>query len=298
MRKIVVLILCGLLLIGCSPKSEYCITVLAPKGAPSIALANSFSSTSSVRTVDGAEVLQASLINPNPEYDIIIAPINLGCKLIQNGKSKYRLYGVLTWGNLYIVGKKAASFDSLISFGQGGVTEKVFNVIKDEIGYSGEVTYYSSVSEVASLIINTDVKCGVVAEPVLSKILQANKDVEIMFDIQKEYENVTGYSNYPQAAIFVYEENYKNNEKDIKQFIDNISLYLKDNDAKTILEDLNALEKQYQDLIGINLQSLTSDSISRCNLNYQNATDVKDEIERFLKMFGIESINDCLLQEK
>ena len=80
-------------------------SVLAPTGAPGYALLPLADNDSvSLELVDGADSLQAAFVNPDPQYDVIVAPTNLGAKLISAGKTDYRLAAVVTTGNLYIVG--------------------------------------------------------------------------------------------------------------------------------------------------------------------------------------------------
>ena len=45
------------------------LSIIAPYGAPSLAMIPAFQSGYDVTTVDGADSLQAAFINPDPEYD-------------------------------------------------------------------------------------------------------------------------------------------------------------------------------------------------------------------------------------
>ena len=62
-------------------KDALTLKYLAPNGAPALSLMPVASLGGDVTFVDGADALQAALVNPNPEYDVIIAPSNLGLKL-------------------------------------------------------------------------------------------------------------------------------------------------------------------------------------------------------------------------
>ena len=99
-HKITLFILLLILISGCSVKEETKLKILVPMGAPSIAAIPVLKEDiHSVNLVSGTDPLQAALISPNPEYDIIIAPINLGASLISKNSSQYRLWGFVTWGN-------------------------------------------------------------------------------------------------------------------------------------------------------------------------------------------------------
>ena len=113
MKKILVCLL-SLLLVACTSNSNVesnvetpstteetvevnSLKVLAPKGATAVGVSIlSYEGFHDVTYVDGADVLQASLVNPEPEYDVIIAPSNLGIKLAAAGKSQYKIADVLT----------------------------------------------------------------------------------------------------------------------------------------------------------------------------------------------------------
>ena len=51
-----------------------------------------------IQFVDGTDQLIAQLSKADSEYDIIIAPINIGAQLIAKNQTSYRLKSILTWG--------------------------------------------------------------------------------------------------------------------------------------------------------------------------------------------------------
>ena len=93
-------------------------------------------------------------------------------------------------------------------------------------------------------------------------------------DLQKEY----GKDGYPQAAIFVKENNnYDELFEAIDQFTNN---------------DYNGL-KDYLEKIGIETLSLPSveitvKSINRQNVHYKKASECSEQIKDFLKLFNID----------
>ena len=97
-----------LMLVGCnSNTSSTNINILCPVGAPALSFVSEYENinkTGKIDFVDGSDQLIAELSKNNSDYDIIVAPINLGAKLIQNKQSDYKIKGIITWGNLYYVG--------------------------------------------------------------------------------------------------------------------------------------------------------------------------------------------------
>ena len=70
----------GLSLFGCGASQNEEVKILAPSGAPALGILGAFDAenVASVETVSGSDVLQAELAKEDGEYDIIVAPSNLG----------------------------------------------------------------------------------------------------------------------------------------------------------------------------------------------------------------------------
>ena len=108
MKKIMsLLLMMSFILAGCSSsKSADTMKVLTPNGATALSLVGVYeeiTKNGEVKIVEGSELISSELVKKDSEFDAIIAPINLGCQLIAKGQTDYRLAGVLTWGNLYLV---------------------------------------------------------------------------------------------------------------------------------------------------------------------------------------------------
>ena len=135
MKKIIFLILISLL-VGCSaqPVEWENISILSPKGAPALSLVPLIQENKdSIEFVDGADILSAELIKG--DKDMIIAPVNLGAALSKKDSNPYRLYGIVTWGNLYLVSNDTVLSENepIALFGEQAVPGLVFNAIKDKL---------------------------------------------------------------------------------------------------------------------------------------------------------------------
>ena len=64
--------------------------ILAPGGAPALALLPLFDNVKEIDIVDGPDNLQVEFTGPS-NYDIVIAPTNLGVRLASMDKTEYRL---------------------------------------------------------------------------------------------------------------------------------------------------------------------------------------------------------------
>lgn len=293
MKKILVILAVLLSLSACTPKPqpEVKLTVMAPKGAPAVTLIPLLNDTSDrITLVDGTELLTAELIKG--EMDLIVAPINLGVKLIEEGNANYELAAVLTWGNLYIVDTQVISFvndpEPLAMFGVGAVPEMILNTVDAKLPFNFERVPFASVADVRGQLLAGSIRFGLLAEPVLSATQvaanAAGKAVMVVADLQELWKEVTGFDNYPQAALFV--------RKDLEQ-----------NKAVT---DRLSLMSEYVSGIDANPQAITTDITNwtpaslglpaapvvvsawvNLNVSVREAKDVKAEIEAFLDRFSL-----------
>ena len=294
MKKFITLSVSAILaltLVGCSNTTKDTSTtakILSPTGAPSLAFVSEYQTISKdgkIDLVDGSDQLVAELSKKDSEYDIIVAPINLGAKLIATKQTEYRMVSVITWGNLYYVGTSEEALQQtgeISLFGQGSVPQKIVDSVAIETTLTP--TYYNSATLVQQQLLSGNVKVGLLAEPLASAtIAKANKegiDLKIIKDLQKEY----GNDGYPQAAIFV------KNGKNYQELFDKIETFTNSNypDLQKHIESIGI------ETLKLPSVEITVKSIDRQNVNLKKATDVKEEIKTFLQLFDI-TFNDDMI---
>lgn len=283
MKKIFTHIICLLMLLtstGCSQEKK-AIRILCPAGAPSLAFVSEYENImkdGTIDFVDGTDQLIAEFSKNDSEYDIIVAPINIGTNLMSKNQTNYKLKAIVTWGNLYVVGKQGALSQQgeLALFGEGAVPQKIYDTVNIQTSLTPQ--YYQSASLVQQQLLAQKVNAGILAEPLASatiaKAKQSGIELSILTDLQKEY----GENGYPQAAIFV---------KDGKNF-------------DSLFEKIDTFTNQgydglqnYLETIGIENLSLPSIDITvktmdRQNVHYKEAREYQKEIKDFLKLFNIE----------
>lgn len=298
MKKLLSVVLILLMVVGCAQKKVEVVplTVLAPKGAPAVGLLGYIKDNADqVTTVDGTDALTAAFTEKESEYDVIIAPVNLGSALINKDATDYRLVGILTWGNLYLISNTETEFKdgmTLASFGQNAVPEKVLKVITDDKKYTENYVWFNSVADVASALLSGKYSSGLVAEPVLSTIMKKDSSFKIIANVQEEYGSVTGQNDYPQAAIFIKEETYTSRKADYESFFKSIESY-DGSDLTTLQADMDTATKE---VLGLASSSMNEDTYSRMNVKISNASDNKDAIGAFLKLFGITSTDNIIIE--
>lgn len=292
--KILKSLLCFLLafmIVGCGKTNDESktIKILCPTGAPSLAFVSEYKNITKegkIDFVDGSDQLVAELSKADSEYDMIVAPINLGAKLIAGGQTDYRLKGVITWGNLYLVGTSEDALKEkgdIALFGEGAVPQKIYSTVNIETQLQPK--YFQSATLVQQQLLSGKVKIGMLAEPLASatiaKAKQSGLELSIVADLQKTY----GEDGYPQAAIFIKDnKNYDELIKGIDEFTNN---------------GYDGLQEDLQDIgidqLGLPNVEIVVKSIERQNIHYKEASQVSDQIKDFLKLFNIEYNQDMLV---
>ena len=296
MKKIVALVLILSILMGCTEKALELesLSVLSPKGAPALSLIPLVNEgIDSIEFVDGADLLSAELIKA--EKDVIIAPVNLGASIVSKGSNNYVLYGIVTWGNLYLVGSEVqpAIYPlELAAFGDKAVPGLVLEALHPE---DYNKTYFNSVSDVQAQLLSQKFSLGLLAEPLASAtIAKASANTQklvIVEDLQATWFEKTGYENYPQAALFVKRELSEEKLKQVEDrflkmqaFVSQVSM------DSTELK--NSVESIGVDVLGIPSADLVVAAWDRMNIEVIKALEVKDAIEAFLELFKLAGLNN------
>lgn len=320
MKKLILVLALILGLTGCSvtkPTEEgkqdekitdySSLSILSPTGAPALALVDLLINEPEMKidTVEGADVLQAAFVNPTSEYDVIIAPTNLGAKLASMQKTDYRLAAVLTWGNLTILGVDEADLSNpdkkIAAFGETAVVGLVFNAVKEELNLQAEIIWYASVSDAQAALLSGNVDAALIAEPAATAtVMKAKKDLEkdfhVLADIQEAWEAKMGFKGYPQASVFVLASSYEEKQEEIdcllKQMKTTIDFGNDSANEEALIEKID----QVIDSLGTPTATITAKAYSGMNLSYQEATSVKEECKVFLELFDIQDIDTIFLQ--
>ena len=300
--KITLILVLLFMISGCTAKEESTLRLLVPMGAPSISVIPVLKEDiHSVNLVSGSDPLQAALINPNPEYDIIIAPVNLGASLISKNSSQYRLWGVVTWGNLYIVGENEAVFGSdktLALFGENAVPQKIFDTVKEKLAINMNIAYFPSVNDAQAQLLTQKASAAMLAQPLaaatIAKAKEGGKDLKIIANLQTLWKESTNTENYPQAAIFVLESSYKENKAVIEDQISKMKDYVNAcwGESSTLEADITALTPEK---LGLPSAKLVATVFKGMNVKVESALDVEEELKAFLQLFGLTNIRELII---
>mgnify|MGYP002626307406 CR=1 FL=1 len=297
MKKVMLILFVMLALIGCTNIREKesdkevteaeILTIIAPTGAPALSLVNYVDEVgdADITTVSGADNLQAAF--GSGSQDVILAPINLGVKLIQNAAEEYCLLGVVTWGNLYLVENESIEEGKVVFFGESAVPGKVIHSL--DLNLEGEVVWVEAVSDVTPLLLSKEAKYGILAEPALTAALAKAKEagvtLTVVADIQQLYNEKFGTKGYTQAALFVKKDVLESKKSEIDTLLSSMS--------SISTADMSKIEGR-ESFYGVPSAAIAEKAFERMNIHYTDAEECTEEIGTFLKLFGIEEFESVL----
>ena len=316
MKKLLSALVLALVLTGCTAKPEPVepevtatpepveeladISILGPSGAPSLPLIPALKEGMDVTIVEGPDVLQAAFVNPEPQYDVIVAPSNLGAKLASAGKTTYTMESVLTWGNLYLVATSEEALQNPVqfaAFGEQAVPGMVLNEVLKANAMDPEITWYPSVGEVQGALLSGKADVALMAEPAvtatMAKAKEKDMELKVVMDLQKEWAKVSGTEGYPQAALFVRSDLDHDKDEAVEALVENMEAYIEaaQADPAMIEADINAITPE---VLGVPNGKIISKVWPKMNIRIVDADDVEDELLAFLKLFGIEDLSNVI----
>ena len=278
-------------LFGCGGSSvKENVKVIVPQGNPFIAVGNLVGEENiEIENVNGAAGVKAALVSDN--YDIIIAPLNLGAQLYNAGNSKYKLEAVIALGNTYIVSKEGTQLNNLqdlegktiLAYSQGGTPDIVLQYILNANNINANIEYQPSLSEVVPFFVQGKYDYILAAEPVITNLI-VNKKISLnILDLQDYTDNTI-----MQAAVFVNPDsvNKESIEAVIKKIKKNIELMNKE--PGKYAEEIILKDVYFSDL-GV---EILTQSIPNSNLEFLDAKENKQLVEKYLTMIGYKLPNE------
>lgn len=299
MKKIIFLILISLL-VGCSaqPVEWENLSILSPKGAPALSLVPLIQENKdSIEFVDGTDILSAELIKG--DKDMIIAPVNLGAALSKKDSNPYRLYAIVTWGNLYLVSNDTVLSENepIALFGEQAVPGLVFNAIKDKLELNFVSTAFNAVTDVQGQLLSKSFNIGLLAEPLVTatiakaKTLESPINLSVYKDLQVLWQEKTGFENYPQAAIYIKADISEDKLKQVEARLELMMAYnIEVNDKPSILE--TDITEDLSQTLGVPVAKVLVQAWERMNVNVVKVDENKEAIEAFLELFKLNGLEN------
>ncbi len=224
------------------------------------------------------------------EVDIATIPTNVAAKLYNNG-IHYQLGAVTGWGVLYMLSsdqnvKKIEDLkdQTIYTIAKGSTPDILLRYILEVSGLEAEKDYKIDYSfeqiELTQLLIAGRADIAMLPEPFVTRALMQNEDLEVIADIQKEWEGLHGLG-LPQTAIFISSEFIDNNPEIVDNFLKEAEESIQW--ANTDIEAVAELAEKYE--IGLDKASAMQ-SIPRSNIIFKDAADSLESLEKYFSIIS------------
>ncbi|WP_298070815.1 hypothetical protein [uncultured Faecalibaculum sp.] len=303
----------GLLLAGCSqagssdstepkdtqkePAVSETTRILTPTGAPALGVlfGTLDNPDTTVEYTEGTDLVTAELAKKDGDYDVIVAPVNLGLKAY-SASGTYKCAGVLTWGNLYMIGTGEDSLSNpeteVALFGESAIPGMVYNAV-EAAQVQAQPSWYPSVAEASQSLLSGQSQSALLAEPAASAAMAKNSDLKILADLQELWydEKGTDQKGYPQAALFV-----KDTVSDdfLTSFQEALSQVSPEDAGEEMVQEI---DNAGADKLGVPNAQIAVKSWARQNIRFVPAKEAAQDIETFLDQLGMKVPENVLRTE-
>ncbi|MBP5466820.1 MAG: ABC transporter substrate-binding protein [Clostridia bacterium] len=279
------------------------LTVYAPDGAPALSIAKFIADGDNFGTDADVSynVVAASKIGQvmqQGEGDIIIMPVNAASKLYKaNSADPYKMAGVITHGNLYIMCKEDLTLNDLKGkvvgvIGQGNVPDLTFRAVleKNGIDYKpsdsaidGKVAlrYFADASELIPALKTGAMTIGLLPEPAATKLTSMDSAFKYALDLQELYDAET--KAYPQAVVMMKSSIIREYPNIIANFggkvADAVS-WVKENPASAAEAVSSALAEGLTP--SLSAANLNATVVDNCKIFWQSSADAKAAVKAYI----------------
>ncbi|MBQ1478366.1 MAG: hypothetical protein IIZ33_09505 [Erysipelotrichaceae bacterium] len=322
MKKLLVILFCLLLLVGCGAKQEekkeetpeekteekvYSIAV--PAGAPALAFYDEIENPT-FATGDAKSILP-ELKGENGSEVIVIDTVN-GIKAL-NGGADYQLAATITFGNFYIAATghdEDGSMDPgdyVVVFSQGATPDLVFHYLYGDV-YDENLHYVTAVSDATPCLVKgvnifDEEKAGVedpyvdyvfIAEPALTAASKQNENISVYADVQKLYAEKSGQSMI-QASVFLSNKLTDEEKEAFLVKLEGSVNALLENPDLFAEKTAGLSDEEVKEIFGVPNSTLAGAVIKKNNaigLGFKRAYENKDAIDAFVSIFGVEKTGE------
>ncbi len=236
------------------------------------------------------EPMQVRKMMLEEEVEFAVLPTTMAALLYNKGMD-YIMVAVPVWGSLYLLGNDSTinSWDGLRGknvnvMGRGMTPDILFryllksNNINPDKDISLDYSFPTHI-EMANAIAAGQAKIGVVSEPQASLVMNKNKNVHLILDLNKEWEKEQGFP-MTQTALLVKRSLINENPK----LVNRIMRYCEESTVWVNQNPDDAAQLIVKHKILPDYQTAAM-SIPRSNLGFSGALEIKQMIEKYLQVF-------------
>lgn len=278
-----------------TPEEPLYVKAMMPEGATTIAMLKMIYEQPELmnnviveyESINSTDLLASEIIAEKADFALI--PTNLAIKLYNKGVP-YKFVSINTHGNLYMItSEDIDSWDSLrgkdvYMIGQGLVPDLIFKALLEANGLDPEkdlnIIYLSGTSEVAPTYIAGKSTITIMPEPVLSTLDAKGIPFKMLFDLQEEYEKISGVEGgFPQAGLVVRNTIAEVYPNLVVAFADALS------ESSDWLNEFPDLAGGYAEQLELGIPApVFVKAVDGLNIRHEDAFLNKDKLESFFTM--------------
>ena len=288
LKSLILLLVSGLLFVGCQSQASVDYTLLVPTGAPTALVVDMLDKeNTSITVVNGVDPLMSEFLNPAQTMDFIIAPIINVSKLQMENKTAYKLVGIMSWGNLVILGQPNTDLNAakMAVFAPMGVPGVITKHLLEKEGLSPELSNVPTMADAMSLYLGGHVDAVLMAYPLAQNLIDQH-GATILMDVQATYEKHTGLSNYPQAGLYVSEAFYHEHKKEVTSMMNQLIETHEKN--RLTPERLNQLSDEHKSKLLIDTMAPLVKNYTALGLGPCYSLEKLEDLNQFLALFDLE----------
>lgn len=278
-------------------KDDYKLKIVTPGQAPLLGVSEAIDKNKANIDLDNSILIEQPTNLPGHfitgAIDIIVAPVNVGAKLYNAGKSSYKLAGILTWGNQFFASlDQSFTIDSLNNkeitlFGEGTVNELEMDIVLAEKNINVTKKYVANAGFAMDTLLASESSYVLTAEPALTA-KRGDKNI-VSYSLNDLYKELTTY-DAPQAAVFVSENAYSLHKALIDDLLEDL-----EEETSEINDDKENAISAFTSLggSGVPLAAIPGSKIkfksaqdSKLALQYLVSKDIERNIAAEDKIFG------------
>ncbi|MGE0090426.1 MAG: ABC transporter substrate-binding protein [Bacteroidales bacterium] len=295
-------------LVGCNNEpSNKKITIATLKGPSAMGMIKMIDSLSNVEnpTIEISiynEPVQVRKLMLENEVDFAILPTTMGA-ILYNKAIPYQLAAIPVWGTLYLFGTDSTirawsdlKGKRIYLMGKGMTPDVLFKylMLKNGIDPDKDVDLdysFPTHIDLANAVAAEKADLAVISEPMVSIVMQKNKNIHALFDLNTEWQKVHPETRVAQTAFLVKTSFAKENPEKLIEILKAYKYSTKWVNNNT--DSAAALIVKHHILPTI---EVARESIPRSNLHVEIASDIKPEIYNYLEIFF--SLNPAIIGGK
>jgi NitT/TauT family transport system substrate-binding protein len=224
------------------------------------------------------------------EADLVTLPTNVAAQLYNRG-AEVAVAGTTLWGVMYLVGADGGpdSWEELrgetvYTIARGATPDVLFRYLLEEQGIDPEndltIDYSYGHVELAQLAASGQVELAVLPEPFVTQVTMRNPQMRVLLDFQESWKEVTGSErSYPQTVFLARRPAVELAPDHFWRLMDRIG----DSLSFALRDPAETARLTAESEVGLPA-AVTESAIPRLNIEYQDATEAREEIQEYLRV--------------